>query len=144
MRSVRLLARVAGVVLLLAASPAATRAAGPAHGAGPAPAAKTTYLRYCSACHGESGKGDGVVAHLMQPRPTDLTALAKRNNGVFPYAQVMNSIDGRESIRAHGDPDMPVWGELFEAQEGMSLGRQASVRGKLMLITDYLATIQAK
>jgi mono/diheme cytochrome c family protein len=105
-------------------------------------AAKATYLRYCSACHGESGKGDGVVAHLMRPKPTDLTALAKQNKGVFPYGRMMRVIDGRDTLRAHGDPDMPVWGEIFKAEDDMTAAEEAEVRGKLMLILEHLTTIQ--
>jgi len=106
--------------------------------------AKATYLRYCSACHGESGKGDGVVAHLMRPKPTDLTKLAKQNKGEFPYAQIMRVIDGRGGVPAHGDPDMPVWGEIFQLEDGMTLSTQTRVRGKVMLIVDYLVSIQEK
>ena len=113
-------------------------------GDAPVKPAKATYLRSCSACHGESGKGDGVVSHLMRPKPTDLTKLAKENKGEFPYARTMRVIDGREAVRAHGDPDMPVWGEIFHVEDGMTLNRQATVRGKLMLIVDHLSSIQVK
>lgn len=105
---------------------------------------KATYLRYCGACHGSGGKGDGVVSHVMTPKPSDLTQLAKANKGAFPYVRVMQSIDGRESTRAHGDPDMPVWGDIFVADQSMTPTRQAVVRGKVMLITDYLSSIQEK
>lgn len=110
----------------------------------PANPARTTYLRYCSACHGESGKGDGVVSQLMRPKPTDLTKLAKENKGEFPYARIMRVIDGRETVRAHGDPDMPVWGEIFQLEHGMTPDMQARVRGTLMLIVDHLSSIQVK
>ncbi len=106
--------------------------------------AKTAYLRYCSACHGESGKGDGVVAQLMRPRPTDLTKLSRENKGEFPFLRTMHIIDGRTTMRAHGDPDMPVWGEIFVAEEGMTSVQQLQVRGKVLLITEYLVTIQAE
>jgi hypothetical protein len=39
---------------------------------------------------------------------------------------------------------MPVWGEVFEERPTWEIGRRAEVRGKLMLITDYIRTIQAK
>ena len=42
---------------------------------------KTLYGRYCSACHGASGRGDGVVSQLMRPEPADLTQLAKKAGG---------------------------------------------------------------
>ena len=110
----------------------------------PANIPKATYLRYCSACHGESGKGDGVVSQLMQPKPTDLTTLAQKHNGEFPTALVMASIDGRETKRAHGDPDMPVWGEILKAEDGQNVSKEGVVRGKIALITDYVKSIQAK
>ncbi len=34
---------------------------------------KNTYKKYCSACHGEEGKGDGPVARSMLPKPRDFT-----------------------------------------------------------------------
>ncbi len=110
----------------------------------PIPPAKQTYLRYCSACHGESGKGDGVVSHLMNPRPADLTQLAKKNNGEFPFMRVIRIIDGRETLRAHGDPDMPVWGEIFASEVPGAMNKEAMIRGKVLLITEYLASIQQK
>ncbi|GBD27205.1 hypothetical protein HRbin30_02549 [bacterium HR30] len=110
----------------------------------PIPPAKQAYLRYCSACHGEGGKGDGVVSHLMNPRPADLTQLAKKNNGEFPFMRVIRIIDGRETMRAHGDPDMPVWGEIFASEVPGAMNKEANIRGKVLLITEYLASIQEK
>jgi mono/diheme cytochrome c family protein len=105
---------------------------------------KKLYERYCSACHGYGGKGDGGIASLMRPKPPDLTQLSKKAGGTFPYHQVMRTIDGRETVRAHGDSDMPVWGTLFTEEEGESPQRHAVARGKLVLITDYLESIQDK
>jgi mono/diheme cytochrome c family protein len=102
------------------------------------------YGQYCSACHGGDGKGDGIVSQFMTPKPTDLTQLAKQAGGRFPFYEVIRTIDGRETVRAHGDPDMPVWGEVFTRQEAGSADRHAIARGKVVLITDYLETIQAK
>ncbi|GIW44086.1 MAG: hypothetical protein KatS3mg077_1368 [Candidatus Binatia bacterium] len=110
----------------------------------PIPPARQAYLRYCSACHGETGKGDGVVSHLMNPRPSDLTQLAKKNKGEFPFMRVIRIIDGRETLRAHGDPDMPVWGEIFASEVPGAINKEARIRGKVLLITEYLASIQEK
>jgi hypothetical protein len=55
---------------------------------------------------------------------------------------VMADIDGTASVRAHGDPDMPVWGEVFRDQSTWDAARRTDVRGKLTAITDYLRTIQ--
>jgi hypothetical protein len=113
-------------------------------GAEPSVPAKATYLRYCGACHGEDGKGQGVVSTFLRPKPTDLTVLAKNNNGVFPFGRMLHVIDGRLTIRAHGDPEMPVWGEMFKAQDGMSIGEEAEIRGKLLLIVEHISSIQQK
>ena len=105
-------------------------------------ASKQLYLRYCSACHGESGKGDGVVSQLMTPKPTDLTQLAKKAGGKFPFSDVVHAIDGRETIRAHGDAAMPVWGEIFTEEEHGALGGEAVVRGKAAVIASYVESLQ--
>jgi len=105
---------------------------------------RSLYLRYCSACHGAKGKGDGTVGSLMQTKPTDLTQIARKNDGQFPFGRVMQMIDGRNMVRAHGDPDMPVWGEIFKEQPTWDMGRRAEVLGKLMVITEYLRSIQEK
>lgn len=105
---------------------------------------KQLYLQYCSACHGEQGRGDGVVSGFMRPQPTDLTQIAKQAGGEFPFAEMLKIIDGRQTVRAHGDPDMPVWGELFHTEQAESLNQQAIIRGKVMLITDHLQSMQEK
>ncbi|MDX2169165.1 MAG: c-type cytochrome [Deltaproteobacteria bacterium] len=102
------------------------------------------YLRYCSACHGPAGKGDGIVSGMMRPRPADLTHLAKRAGGTFNAAAVAATIDGRQTMRAHGDPDMPVWGEILTTEQAPALDKETVARTKVLLITDYLASIQAK
>lgn len=102
------------------------------------------YLRYCSACHGEGARGDGIVAPFMQPRPVDLTALARQAGGPFPSARVAAAIDGRDTIRAHGDPDMPVWGAMLSEQEGPAVDKETVARTKVVQITGYLETVQAK
>jgi mono/diheme cytochrome c family protein len=87
---------------------------------------KKLYLQYCSACHGPDGKGDGVVSQFMRPKPADLTQLAKKAGGKFPFYDVVRTIDGRETVRAHGDPDMPVWGRAVHEGGG---GFAAALRG---------------
>ncbi len=105
---------------------------------------KAMYLRYCGACHGETGKGDGVVSGFLRPRPTDLTQIAKQSGGSYSSARVMQLIDGTKTVRAHGDPDMPVWGEVFRQQSNVSLTRRVEAQGKLLLIAAYIGTIQEK
>jgi mono/diheme cytochrome c family protein len=102
------------------------------------------YLRYCSACHGPAGKGDGIAGSFMTPKPADLTQIAAKHDGTFPFQAVMAYIDGTNDVRAHGDPTMPVWGETFRAASAWDMGRRVEVQGKLMLITDYVGSIQTK
>jgi mono/diheme cytochrome c family protein len=118
----------------------ATVLAAPAKGDGE----QRLYLRYCSACHGENGKGDGVVSGFMNPKPSDLTQLAKKAGGKFPLQTVMRAIDGRQTLRAHGNPDMPVWGEVFRDEATTSDYAETDVRGKIVLIAKYLESIQTK
>jgi mono/diheme cytochrome c family protein len=127
------IALAAALLLVLAATAAAESTSDPG---------RAMYLRYCGACHGP--QGNGVADSFMSPKPADLTRLAERNAGAFPFQKIMAYIDGTQDVRAHGDPVMPVWGEVFRAEAGWDMGRQVEVRGKLMLITDYIRSMQAQ
>ena len=70
---------------------------------------------YCAACHGTAGKGDGSVASALKKRPVDLTRLSRNNGGTLPEVRVMGYITGEETVVAHGNRDMPIWGELFRS-----------------------------
>ncbi len=105
---------------------------------------KWLYLKYCGACHGSDGKGDGVASGFMRPKPTDLTQLAKKAGGTFPYVPTMQAIDGTKTVAAHGDANMPVWGEIFRLESSAPMERRVDVQGKVMLITDYIRSIQEK
>ena len=73
------------------------------------------FKTYCAACHGTSAHGDGPLAAMMKKPPPDLTQFAARNGGTFPSALVAQIIDGRQPVKGHGGPDMPVWGDAFRA-----------------------------
>jgi len=102
------------------------------------------YVKYCGACHGPNGKGDGVVATFMTPKPTDLTQIAKGHGGTFPTMEVMQGIDGTKTVRAHGEPTMPVWGELFKDDVSYGMDQRTAIVGRVMLLTEYLRSIQEK
>lgn len=100
------------------------------------------FRTYCATCHGVEARGDGPMADQLHYRPPDLTLLAQRNNGAFPSADVLRTIDGRNPLRGHGGPDMPVWGDAFKnSREGFD---DDSVRAKIQAIVDYLAGIQQR
>ena len=48
-------------------------AAGSASAAGDAAAGKATFTTVCMSCHGETGKGDGVVGAMLKPPPRDFS-----------------------------------------------------------------------
>jgi mono/diheme cytochrome c family protein len=105
---------------------------------------KAMYLRYCGACHGPGGKGDGIAGTFMRPKPVDLTQIAKQNGGEFPSQHLIDVIDGRTTVRAHGDPAMPVWGQVLSAQKAAGAENQAVVRGTIAQIVEHLRSIQEK
>lgn len=97
------------------------------------------YVSLCSSCHGESGKGDGPMAPELSTKPIDLTQIARQNKGQFPFWHVFNTIDGRTILRAHGGPEMPVWGSRSEALYG-----KFPTREWMLAVTFYIESIQQK
>ena len=75
---------------------------------------RVTFRRYCASCHGEKANGFGPVARMLKVTPTDLRMLTRGNDGEYPADRVAGFMDGREEIAAHGQRDMPVWGEIFQ------------------------------
>jgi mono/diheme cytochrome c family protein len=113
---------------------------------------KREFLNKCAACHGESARGDGAVAGSLRVPPADLTTLSKRNGGVFPHDRVYSAIDGRESVKAHGTRDMPVWGNVLTAEGSgatklntdVPVAMDIEVRARILSLIDYLSRIQTR
>ena len=103
---------------------------------------KQNYLRYCGSCHGPNAKGDGVLAGTLKQKPADLTLIAQKNGGKFPTADIVSFIDGTKPVAAHGDREMPVWGEVMKEESPGALGQQAVVQAKITSIVNYLRSIQ--
>jgi mono/diheme cytochrome c family protein len=106
-------------------------------------AGRQLYEDYCIACHGADGSG-GVIAPYLAPPPPDLRRIAARRGGVFPHAQVQDWIDGRDPIASHGTREMPVWGDSFREETELDQLTETRVRGRIVLLADYLASIQEK
>jgi|SRR5262249_51451447 len=98
------------------------------------------FLTYCASCHGNSARGDGPAASAMRVPPANLTELAKRNGAVFPTERTRRIIDGRE-VGAHGNPNMPVWGDAFRRREGLD---EAAVKARIDAIVRYLESVQVR
>ena len=103
---------------------------------------RTLYLRYCAACHGRSGQGDGPLAPALGQQPTDLTRIAAAHGGQFPMGAVVEAIEGTRTVRAHGLSEMPVWGEVFRADHS-SPEQQLVMHAKIVAIANYLRSLQA-
>jgi mono/diheme cytochrome c family protein len=96
------------------------------------------YNTYCASCHGTTGVGNGPVAPFMRRPPPDITNMAAANGGMFPTERVRRIVDGRE-VEAHGDREMPVWGDAFKVATGQ---RAEQVRARIDAIVSYLSSIQ--
>lgn len=102
------------------------------------------YVNHCAVCHGGGGKGGGDMAGLMTVQPPDLTQLAASNEGEFPMGRVIQVIDGRGGVRAHGAP-MPVFGAVFRpggAGPGLEYGSEVEARGRTLSLALYIESIQ--
>jgi mono/diheme cytochrome c family protein len=100
------------------------------------------FLNYCSACHGESGRGDGPVARSLVTAVPDLTAITRRY-GEFPAMQIADTIDGRGArVDAHGTRTMPVWGYEFWVEEGGDSVAQREMKQVIANLVDYIRSIQ--
>lgn len=102
------------------------------------------FERYCAACHGTGGQGDGPVATVILKPIPDLTRIAARRNGKFPRQVIKNAIDGRWQIDAHGTQQMPVWGYEFWINEGAADFSETGVNRILDGLVDYLESIQVR
>jgi mono/diheme cytochrome c family protein len=124
-----------GLILVPASLPAADTdvdAAAAAKG-------RVTYGRYCVSCHGPQAKGDGPLARDLSVPVPDLTTLAQRSGGKFPYDRVARVIQGGEKVRGHGTADMPAWGDAFKKTKGTG---EATVDAAIRNLGQYLRTLQ--
>jgi mono/diheme cytochrome c family protein len=99
------------------------------------------YQEYCAVCHGKDGNGDGPAAPALKVPPADLTTLAKRNGGKFPYDHFAVVLRFGNPTPAHGSKDMPVWGPLFWSLPDHS---EAIIHQRISNLAGYVASLQAK
>ena len=79
-------------------------------------------------------------------KPSDLTQLGKQNGGQFPFWRVYRTIDGREEVRGHGSREMPMWGFIFQIEEGATRApyQEDLVRGRIWQLVYFLESLQEK
>lgn len=109
------------------------------------------YNSNCAVCHGKSGKGDGPYKGMIADNQggSDITTLAKRNGGVFPFQRVTETIDGRVAVKAHGPRDMPIWGTDYLARAqgdymDVPYDPEAYVRMRILALAEYVNRLQVK
>jgi mono/diheme cytochrome c family protein len=102
---------------------------------------KQMFADYCAPCHGLSAKGDGPAASALKTAPSDLTQLAKKNNGKFPMDHIMNDLRQGSPLASHGSTDMPVWGPLFKS---LDPSNPVLVDQRIRNLSIYIESLQAK
>ena len=119
---------------------------------------KSEFQSSCASCHGADGKGNGPLREQLRVPPPDLTVLARNNNGEFPAAALYQTIDGSKAVPAHGNREMPIWGERFNPiislphsvdpsywkLAGPEQSPEVVVRKRISAVVDYLGRIQQK
>lgn len=71
---------------------------------------RAVFAAHCVTCHGEGGKGDGRVARLYNPKPSDLTMSTQSDSYKSDIIRKGGASVGRSVI-------MPAWGaELSDAE----------------------------
>lgn len=102
------------------------------------------YAEACATCHGAGAQGDGPMAGALAIKVPDLTTLASRNGGQFPWLATLHMVDGRTGLRGHGGP-MPIFGALMKGDTvavDAEDGSPVIVSKRVLAVVDWLASVQ--
>jgi mono/diheme cytochrome c family protein len=99
------------------------------------------YAKYCAACHGMGGRGDGPAAPAFNSRPTNLTLLSRSHGGKYPRMLVVSTLQQSKHIEAHGNAQMPVWSDAFRRLDSMNPG---TARLRINNLTNHIESLQVK
>lgn len=102
---------------------------------------KLMYVNYCAQCHGVDGRGHGPVAAELKRPPIDLTVLSKNNGGIFPAKHITAFLEYGSVVPAHGTPQMPVWGPIFDRMDESLTGQKML---RISNLNHFLESIQVK
>jgi len=103
------------------------------------PTGEQMYKQYCATCHGKDGKGHGPLAVVLKTPPANLTTLAKRHDGKFPYEYLENVLQFGPGFPAHGSSDMPTWGSIFRYYDKRD---ERVVKQRIRALSEYIASLQ--
>ena len=98
------------------------------------------FKAYCAACHGPNAKGNGPAATALKKMPTDLTLLARNNQGKFPEERFREVVERNALVIEHGTSDMPLWGPVFRSLRGGDDGAKLRVFN----LMKYVETLQGQ
>jgi len=102
---------------------------------------RASFEQFCVDCHGADGKGGGELAGELDTPPADLTRLRIQNEGTFPVDAVYQTIEGSQSVEAHGSREMPVWGNIWGEEEGQPVSPEV-VEQRINELVEYIRSIQ--
>ncbi len=105
---------------------------------------KTLYVRYCAACHGVDGRGDGPEDLRLNTPPADLTKIAARRDGMWPALEIMDILSGY-SRNVLPREDMPVIVDILDhemSEFDPGNGEPILMPTKLIAIANYLESLQ--
>ena len=138
---VLLLAASAAVVIGVAQQPTTTIKKVPIK---PTPVAsgQQMYATYCATCHGPTGLGNGPAAPALKVPATDLTTLSQKNGGSYPSAHVATVLRFGTENPAHGNADMPIWGDLMKSLGPSTWSKDQVVQQRISNLTDYIQQMQ--
>jgi mono/diheme cytochrome c family protein len=109
------------------------------------PTGAELYMEFCATCHGVAADGNGPMAPILLSPPPDLTGLSERAGGEFPVFGVVQRIDGRDPLLAHGG-EMPIWGGIFEGEPAAAVattsGQPVLTSDTIAKVVEYLRTVQ--
>jgi hypothetical protein len=108
---------------------------------------KQDYETYCADCHGPGAKGNGpaTLTIPMAPPPPDLTQLAKKNGGKFPFDEVVETIDGRKNIPSHERIQMPFLGAILQKRgKEFTPESDVEVKRRVESMARYVESLQQK
>jgi len=95
----------------------------------------------CSSCHGETGKGDGVMAKDLQPAPTDFSDVKRANNrSIFGlYQAISNGLEGTAMSSYKQFSEEQRWSLAFKvAGTAYKSTAQQDVKINPLTLQDYV------
>ncbi|MEQ1578257.1 MAG: hypothetical protein ABL894_11450 [Hyphomicrobium sp.] len=99
------------------------------------------FQRYCALCHGPDGRGEGRLtgADALNTLSADITQIATRNNGVFPFEKVEAAIRDGGGLAGHKGTLMLPWGKIFSDSSNPQKAQEI-----VREVTKYVESLQEK